>query len=92
MLAGVLAQIDVRGRLAMPANAASTARSSGATNVITDRLCDASDDDVEHVTPSTRGDRVANRRDDFGATAFREIRNAFDQLHRAKRSWSSMAA
>ena len=39
--------------------------------------------DVEDGDAFDGGDRVADLRDDLGTTAFREIRNAFDELHLA---------
>ena len=69
----------------MPANAASTACSTGATKVMTVRLCDWSDETSRIGDAVDGGDGVADRGDDLGAAAFGEIRNALDELHGERR-------
>ena len=82
MLARVLREVDAaRAPSRMPANAASTACSTGATNVMTVRLWDASDETSSIDDAFDGGDRVADRGDDFGTAAFGEVRNALDELH-----------
>ena len=81
MLAGVVIEVDVFARRA-------NAGERGVDGVLDGR--DEGDDgavvrlvgrDVEDGDAFDGGDGVANRGDDFGAAAFREVRNALDEAH-----------
>ena len=56
----------------------------GATKVMTVRLCDASELDVEQVGAGDGGDRVADGGDHLGAAPLGEVRDALDELHDAR--------
>ena len=59
--------------------------------MITDRLCDSSDEESRIVTPSTAAIASRIARDDLRTAAFGKIGNAFDEFHSGISIWSSMA-
>ena len=63
----------------MPANAASPAVSTSATNVMTVRLCEVSDETSSTADARDRGDGVADSLHDVGAAPLGKIGNALDE-------------